>query len=75
MSSEDTKTKSENKAPTHRAYSVRNFGDDNKKSYWTQIGSAWEHSDGKGYNVQLEAFPVNGRLTIRPIKEKSENNS
>lgn len=73
MSNEDAKTKTENKAPTHRAYSVRNFGDDNKKSYWTQIGSAWEHSDEKGYNVQLEAFPVNGQLTIRPVKEKSEN--
>jgi hypothetical protein len=75
MSNEETKTETENKTPTHRAYSVRNFGDDNKKSYWTQIGSAWEHKDGKGYSVQLEAFPVNGRLTIRPIKEKSENDS
>lgn len=70
MSNEDTKTKTENKAPTHRAYSVRNFGDDNKKSYWTPIGSAWAHKDGKGYNILLESVPVNGRLTIRPIKEK-----
>ena len=70
MSNEETKTKTENKAPTHRAYSVRNFGEDNKKSYWTQIGSAWAHSDGKGYNILLESVPVNGRLTIRPIKEK-----
>ena len=70
MSNEETKTKTENKAPTHRAFSVRNFGDDNKKSFWTPIGSAWENKDGKGFNIQLEAFPVNGRLTIRPIKEK-----
>ena len=75
MSNEDVKTKTEHKAPTHRAYSVRNFGEDNKKSYWTQIGSAWEHSDGKGFNIQLESFPVNGQLTIRPVKEKSENDS
>jgi len=32
MSNEETKTKTENKAATHRAYSVRNFGDDNKKA-------------------------------------------
>lgn len=73
MTNEETKT--ENKAPTHRAYSVRNFGDDNKKSYWTQIGSAWEHKDGKGFNIQLEAFPVGGSLTLRPVKDKTENNS
>lgn len=73
MSNEETKT--ENKTPTHRAYSVRNFGEDNKKIYWTQIGSAWQHSDGKGFNIQLEAFPVNGQLTIRPAKAKSRNES
>ena len=40
------------------------------KSYWTKIGVAFENRDGS-VNVQLEAFPVSGKLQIRS-EEKSE---
>jgi hypothetical protein len=51
------------KQPTHAAYQVR----DSKggKSFWTRIGSAWAHADGKGFNVQFESVPLDGRMTLR----------
>jgi hypothetical protein len=36
------------KRPTHRVYAVSKNGE---KSYWTEIGAAWSHRDGKGFNV------------------------
>lgn len=50
------------KAPTHTAYTIR---DGQEKSFWTRIGSAWAHADGNGFNIQLEALPLDGRITLR----------
>jgi hypothetical protein len=36
----------------------------------TKVGVAFEHKDGKGFEVVLEAFPVDGRITLRAPKEK-----
>lgn len=55
------------KAPTHVAYHVRER--DGKKSYWTRIGVAWAHSDNKGFNLQLEVAPLDGRVTLRDASE------
>jgi hypothetical protein len=38
---------------------------------WNKVGSAWLHKDGKGFNVQLESLPVNGRLVIRVNDKES----
>lgn len=57
--------------PTHRAFIVQNYqsgGED--KSHWSRIGSVWPHKDGKGFDVTLSAFPVDGRLVIRPNEPK-----
>jgi hypothetical protein len=32
----------------------------------------FEHKDGKGFDVILEALPVNGRVSVREPKEKDE---
>ena len=59
--------------PTHIAYTVRDF---TKKdtgeadSSWLKIGVAWLHKDGHGFDVQLEAFPVNGRVVLRTNDER-----
>lgn len=46
---------------------------DEKNSIWRQIGVAFEHSDGKGWNLAFDV-PVtiteNTRLAIRERKEK-----
>jgi hypothetical protein len=41
-----------------------------EKSRWLEIGSVWPHSDGKGFDVRLEAVPVDGRVAIRLIEAK-----
>lgn len=51
------------KLPSHIAYHVRDH--EGKESYWTRIGSAWAHADGKGFNIQVETIPLDGRITLR----------
>lgn len=48
-------------------YAITERGD---KSYWTKIGVAFTNRD-KSITVQLEAFPVSGKLQIRS-EDKSE---
>lgn len=65
---DSTNTRS-GKAPTHIAYHVRDGQGD--KSFWTRIGAAWAHSDGNGFNVQLDGLvPLDGRITLRVASEK-----
>jgi hypothetical protein len=56
--------------PTHIAYSVRDR--EGAKSVWTRIGAVWKHGDGKGFTLQLEAVPLDGRVTLRVASEKKE---
>lgn len=59
--------------PTYSAFSVRSYKQNGQnKSYRTKIGAAWEHSDGKGFDIVLECFPVNGRVTLRRDEPKAE---
>ena len=55
------------KSPSHVAYQVRDR--EGKKSFWTRIGSAWAHADGKGFNIQIETVPLDGKITLRVISE------
>ncbi len=50
--------------PTHRVYAVTKGKGD--KSFWNEIGAAWAHQDGKGFNVKLDYLPINGaEIVIR----------
>ena len=60
MKMSDTKT-SKSK-PTHVLYSVQGEGEN---SHWTRIGAAWAHNDGKGFSIQIDAVPLDGRITLR----------
>ena len=51
------------KSPTHIAYHVRDR--ENGKGFFTRIGAAWQNKDGKGFNVQLEVAPLDGRISLR----------
>ena len=57
--------------PNAYAYVVRE-GSSKGKPFWMRVGSAWLHKDGKGFNVQLEALPVGGKLIVRVPGEKGE---
>ena len=49
--------------PSHIAFQVREGKDDN--SFWTRIGVAWATKDGKGYTLQLDAVPLDGKVVLR----------
>lgn len=66
--SEENNTNAGGKAPSHIAYQVRDGK--GKKGFWTRIGSAWAHNDGKGFNLQLECVPLDGRITLRIANEE-----
>ena len=61
----------ENKSPTHRVYTLlpRKSSDGEDENFWLNIGSAFEHADGKGFNLILEALPLDGKLVLREPKE------
>ena len=60
--------------PTHTAFTVRDYktSDGKDKGRWLEIGAAWVHKDGKGFDLLLDAVPVGGRLVIRTIEDKAE---
>ena len=61
-------------APTHRAYSV--IRRDGQDDYWLNIGLAFPHKDGNGFNIVLQALPLDGKIVCREINnEESEDNS
>ena len=39
---------------------------------WRQVGIAWPHKNGPGFNVELLALPVDGKLVIVPPKENNQ---
>jgi hypothetical protein len=41
-----------------------------KDSKWTEIGVAFPHKDGKGFDILFDVVPLSGRLTIRVPSEK-----
>ncbi|MBX3351664.1 MAG: hypothetical protein KF684_01920 [Phycisphaeraceae bacterium] len=55
------------RTPSHIAYQVRDR--EGKKGIWTRIGSAWPHADGKGFNIQIEAVPLDGRISLRVLSD------
>lgn len=55
------------KQPTHRAYSV--IKRDGQDDFWLNVGLAFPHGDGKGFNVMLQAFPLDGKIVLREPSE------
>jgi hypothetical protein len=59
------------KKPAFIAYTVKGRGK-GQKSIWTRIGAAWPHGKGTGFNIELEAVPVDGRLVLIEPKDAAE---
>lgn len=72
MNNRNKKTR-EAKAPTMRAYSVREGKQEGDKGFWTPIGAAWEHDDGNGLSIQLDALPIDGKIVLRTPKAEGES--
>lgn len=62
--------------PDATAYTVREFektsastGEVKKRSDWLKIGVVWKHTDDEGFNIDLQATPINGRIVVRTNKK------
>ncbi|MDJ1007367.1 MAG: hypothetical protein QNJ13_06025 [Paracoccaceae bacterium] len=71
MARENTNTtQHEPSAPDYLAWHVTQKGE---KAFWNKVGAAWVHKDGKGYTLQLETCPINGRIVLRePLEDTPE---
>jgi hypothetical protein len=49
--------------PTYRVYSVIRRG--RGEGFWLNIGVAYPHRDGQGFNLMLQALPLDDKLVLR----------
>ena len=62
--------KDEPRRPTHRAYTViKREGQDD---FWLNLGLVFAHKDGQGFNIMLQAFPLDGKVVCREIAESDQ---
>jgi hypothetical protein len=62
MARTSTAAITEPKTPAFQAGHVTDKGDD---SFWTKVGAAWPHRDGKGLSLILSVIPMNGQIVLR----------
>ena len=71
MTDTNTNQATGSKAPSDIAYHVSDR--EGGKGFFTRIGAAWPHKDGKGFNIQLEVLmPLDSRITLRVETEKKQ---
>jgi hypothetical protein len=61
----------ETNQPSLHAYAVED-APRGQKAYWTRIGRMFPHKDGKGFDLALNALPINGRIVIRQDEPKTD---
>jgi hypothetical protein len=66
----NTKPAAISKIPSHYVYHV--IPVKGQESFYRRIGSAWSQADGKGFNVQLESLPLDGRVQLRVPMDRKE---
>ena len=57
--------------PAYRAYTVIQRKD--KDDFWLNLGVAFPHDDGDGFNLLLQALPIDGKIVLRSYKEEEED--
>jgi hypothetical protein len=56
-----------NQQPAYRAYTV--IKREGAEDFWLAIGAAFMHQDGDGYNIVLQALPIDGKIVLRLPKD------
>jgi len=56
--------------PDYRVYTV--IKREGKDDYWLNLGVAFRHENGEGYNVLLQAMPLDGKLVMRTYKDDDD---
>jgi len=59
--------------PTHRAYSV--IKREGQEDFWLNLGLAFPHKDGKGFNIMLQALPLDGKIVCREVAGDEDKDS
>jgi hypothetical protein len=59
-----------NQQPTYTAYTVSRR--EGKDDFWIAIGAAFMHQDGDGFNIVLQALPIDGKIVLRLPKAQGE---
>ena len=62
--------KEQPRLPTHRAYSV--IKRDGQDDFWLNVGLVFAHKDGTGFNIMLQALPLDGKIVCREITADEE---
>lgn len=57
------------KSPDFIAFHVLTKGD---KTFWSRVGASWLHHDGNGMSLQLETFPIDGRIVLRAPRDETQ---
>ena len=57
--------------PSYHAFTVVNR--EGQDDFWINIGAAFMHQDGDGYNVVLQALPINGKVVLRLPKSDDKD--
>ena len=66
------KSSQKGQKPSHELLAVKQTKDG--KAYWTRIGAAWPHKDGKGFSLKFNFYPAEGQnIQLRLPMEKDEN--
>ena len=67
--SKKTETKSQ---PAYRIFSVVEGEKEGDKAVWHELGAAWKHKDGKGFDILFDAVPLSGKIVLRLPEPKQE---
>jgi hypothetical protein len=59
--------------PDFRAYAV--IKREGAADFWLSIGAAFMHQDGDGYNIVLQALPIDGKIVLRLPKVDQDTQS
>lgn len=58
------------KTPDFIAWHVLTKGE---KTFWNRVGASWLHHDGNGMSLQLDTFPIDGRIVLRAPREETQD--
>ena len=56
--------------PAYRAYTV--IKREGKDDFWLNLGVAFRHENGEGFNLLLQALPLDGKIVLRVYKDEEE---
>jgi len=59
-----------NQQPSYTAYTVSKR--EGKDDFWIAIGAAFMHTDGDGFNIVLQALPIDGKIVLRLPKAQDD---